>query len=358
MKALVTGATGFLGSHLVERLREMGHEVRAVARHPAKARFLEACGADIVQGDVTMPASLAAGLQGVDIVFHAAALVSNWAPWSAYLETTVQGTENLLAAAERAGVARFVHVSTTRVYDDRHCRRFVTVTEDAPHGERGFRPMGSYARAKVLAEAAVWRYRSRLPVSVVRPAWIYGPRDELIVPSLLRFLRDPSSRWPGRVDPSADVVYVTDVADCAITAALHLAAVGQAYNVSPCRRISAREFLGAFCGALELAMPERSAPRSIAILFARMSEWWASLRQSPTAPAVTRAGVAILTEDVRYDPAKAEREIGWRSQVELADGVAQTVHWLRERFPEFAKVEPAYEPRPLGNAAAPCVRAP
>jgi nucleoside-diphosphate-sugar epimerase len=336
MKALVTGGTGFLGSHLVERLRDTGHEVRALARLPAKARFLEDCGADIVQGDVTAPASLSAALQGVDVVFHSAALVSNWAPWSAYLETTVQGTENLLAAAERAGVARFVHVSTTRVYDDRHCRRHGIVTEDAPHGQRGFRPLGCYAHAKVLAEAAVWRFRPRLAISVVRPAWIYGPRDELIVPSLLRFLRDPSARWPGRIDPSADAVYVTDVADCAIAAALHPAAIGQAYNVSPSQRISVREFLGAFCEMLELTMPVRSAPRSIAVLFARMSEWWASLRRSQTAPTVSRAGVAILTEDVRYDPAKAEREIGWRSQVELADGVAQTVRWLRERFPEFA----------------------
>ncbi len=336
MRALVTGGTGFLGSHLVERLLGAGHHVRALARTPAKASDLAAKGAVIVQGDVTVPASLTAALQGVDVVFHSAALVSNWAPWSAYLETTVQGTENLLAAAERAEVGRFVHVSTARVYDDRYCRRQRVVTEDAPHGERGFRPMGYYAHAKVLAEAAVWRYRPRLAVSVVRPAWIYGPRDELIVPSVLRFLRDPGARWPGRVDPCADAIYVTDVADCAIAVAQHPAGVGQAFNASPHRRFGVREFLGEFCKLMGLKLPVRSAPAFLAVLLAHLSEGWASLRRSQTAPTVTRAGVAILTEDIRYDPTKAEREIGWRSQVELADGVARTVRWLQDRFPELA----------------------
>jgi nucleoside-diphosphate-sugar epimerase len=336
MRALVTGATGFLGSHLVEGLLEAGHEVRALVRNPSKGQFLADGGAEIVLGDVTMPATLVSATQGVDVVFHSAALVSNWAPWSAYLETTVQGTENLLAAAERTGVKRIVHVSTTRVYDDRHCRRERNITEDAPHGQRGFRPMGAYAHAKVLAEAVVRRFASRVPISIVRPAWIYGPRDELIVPSLLRFLRKPGARWPGRVDPCSDAIHVTDVADCAITAALHPRAVGQAYNASPHRRLSVREFLGAFADELDIKMPTRSAPAFLARWCAHLSEGWASLCGSRTPPMINRAGVAILTEDVRYDSAKAEREIGWRSQVELADGVAHTVRWLRERFPEFA----------------------
>src|SRR5207244_465555 len=102
-----------------------------------------------------------------------------WMPWSSYLATTVQGTENVLAAAARASIQRFVHISSIRVYDDRYCVRNRVVTEDAPHGKRGFRHFGHYAHAKVLAEAAVWRYASRLPITVIRPAWIYGPRDEV-----------------------------------------------------------------------------------------------------------------------------------------------------------------------------------
>ena len=331
MLALVTGSTGFLGSHLVERLRAAGHRVRAMARDLNKARLFENTGIEVVRGDVTAPESLARALEGVEVVFHAAALVTNWAPWSDFLAVTVEGTENLLAAAARARIQRFVHISTIRVYDDRHCRRHGVVTEDAPHGKEGFRHFGRYAKAKVMAEAAVWRWSAQLPVSVIRPAWIYGPRDETILPALVRFLRAPGARWPCRTDPCADPIYVSDVADCALAAALHPRAVGQAYNAAPEQRISVREFLGALCRALGFPPPSRSAPYLIASLVAHASESWAHLSRRRTAPAIDRAGLAILTQDVRHDPAKAERELNWRSQVDLADGVARTVAWLRER---------------------------
>lgn len=335
MLALVTGSTGFLGRVIVQRLREAGHSVRALARDPRKASAIADSGTEIVLGDITRPETFAAAMRGVDVVFNAAALVTNWAPWSAFLATTVRGTENLLKAAARAKVQRFVHISTTRVYDDRHCRSHLVVSENAPHGPAGFRSFGHYSRAKVMSEAAVWRSAERLPVSVIRPAWIYGPGDELILPSLVRFLRSRGARWPGRADVSADPIYVTDVADCALAAAQHPAAVGQAYNASPSRRIGNREFLGMLCRRLNIPMPVRTAPCALANMAAHASEWWALLTMRRTAPTITRAGIAILTEDVRYDPAKARLELGWYSRVELADGVESTASWLRERHPEL-----------------------
>lgn len=331
MLALVTGSTGFLGRHLVDRLRAGGDHVRALVRSPEKAGTLAGSGAEVVYGDLTRPESLAAAAAGVDTVFHAAAMVTNWGPWEPFRATTVTGTENLLAAALAAGVTRFVHVSTVRVYDDRYCRRHRVVTEDAPRGERGFRHFGHYAHAKVLAEAAVWRYAPRLPVSVVRPAWIYGPGDESILPPMLQFLRAPGSRWPGRADPCADPIYVTDVADCAIAAARHPAAVGQAYNAAPDREIRLREFLGAVCAELGVVPPRRTVPYAVAAAAAWVSEWVAKARGRRTAPKVSRAGLAIMTQDVRHDPTKAALELGWRSRVSLADGARATAAWLRAR---------------------------
>src|SRR5205823_13844377 len=123
--------------------------------------------------------------------FHAAALVTNWAPWKEFERTTVQGTEELLRAVAQNHVKRFVLISTVRVYDDRCCRKQRVVTEETPTGVRGFRHFGHYARAKVLAEEAAWRWHAKgdVPVTVIRPAWIYGPRDETIIPPLLTFLR-------------------------------------------------------------------------------------------------------------------------------------------------------------------------
>jgi nucleoside-diphosphate-sugar epimerase len=343
MTALVTGATGFLGSHLAERLLLTGWPVRVLVRDPGKAQLLQQRGAEVVVGDLTAPASLAPALDGVDTVFHCAALVTNWAPWSDFLAVTVRGTENLLAGAARAPLRRFIHVSTIRVYDDRSCRRRGVATEETPLGARGYRHFGYYARAKVMAEALVWQRRDALPVTVLRPAWIYGPGDETILPPLVEFLRSPRARWPSRTDPCADPIYVTDVADCAIAAALRPEAVGQAYNVAPADRISVRRFLGLLCSALGIRPPTRSAPYWLSAATAGMVEGVARLRGRACAPTVNRAGVAILAHDVRHDPAKAERELGWRSSVGLEEGVRRTAEWLRQRSHPAMPVTPACE---------------
>jgi nucleoside-diphosphate-sugar epimerase len=187
-----------------------------------------------------------------------------------------------------------------------------------------------------MAEALVWQRRDVLPVTVVRPAWIYGPRDETILPPLVDFLRSPHARWPSRTDPCADPIYVTDVADCALAAAVHPAAVGQAYNVAPACRITVRTFLGALCLALGIPPPTRSTPYWLSATAANVVEWVARLRGRSTTPAINRAGVAILCHDVRHDPAKAERELGWRSHVSLEEGVRQTAEWLRARHPALS----------------------
>jgi len=309
--------------------------VRALVRNPNKAHVLDGMGAELFAGDITDPPSLARAVDGVDVVFHAAALVSNWAPWSEYLATTVGGTENLLAAASRVRIQRFVHISTIRVYDDRHCRRHGVALEDAPQGEFGYRPFGHYARAKVLSETAVWKYADRIPVSVIRPAWIYGPRDNVILPPLIRFLRDPNSVWPGDGNACADPVYVTDVAECALAAAVAPAAIGQAYNAAPHQRITVCEFLGALGASLRIPLPTRSIPYFVANGAAHLSEWWATLIGRQDAPTVTRAGLAILTEHVRHDPGKAARDLGWRKQVDLPFGIESTAAWLRQSHPEL-----------------------
>ncbi len=334
MFALVTGSSGFLGSHLVERLRATGHRVRGLIRDPRKGDLLTKQGAEVAIGDLNSAESLVKAVEGVDVVFHAAAMVESWGRWSDYLATTVQGTKDLLKAAVEAKVQRFAHISTIRVYDDRYCRRQRYAKEDTPSGKRGYRPFGSYAHAKALAELAVWEAQSQLPVTILRPAWIYGPRDETILPPLVEFMRTPRACWPSRHDPCADPIYVTDVADCAIAAAQHPAAIGQAYNVAPSSRISAREFLLPLFRALGIKPPEKSLPYFVTASAARISEWAGALRGKK--PAFDRTGLAILTEDVRHDPAKALRDFGWSSQVDLTEGIEKTAAWFKERYGERA----------------------
>ncbi|HTK73749.1 MAG TPA: SDR family NAD(P)-dependent oxidoreductase, partial [Gemmataceae bacterium] len=161
MRALVTGAAGFIGSHIVERLAAAGHNVRGMVRTAAQGATVRSLGAEPVQGDVTQPATLRSAVKDVETVIHAAARVTDWGDWPAFEAATVRGTQNILRAAVDAGVRRLVLVSTVAVYDNRVGDRLHVVPEDTPHNGVGDRLLGHYARAKVLAEQAAWDFHRR-----------------------------------------------------------------------------------------------------------------------------------------------------------------------------------------------------
>ncbi len=331
MKALVTGATGFIGSHLVERLTAEGHQVRALVRNPAGAEFLRNLGTEVVFGDITDPDSFQASMQGVDVVFHIAARVTDWGPWSAFERATVRGTEHVLQTAAEAGISRFLHMSTISVYNDAYVRKRRIVTEKAPHTGKGERALGHYARSKVMAEEAVWRYQREgaLAVSVVRPTWVYGPRDETILPRLLEFLRSPQACWIGRKDPVVDPIYVTDVVDCILAAATSNKAVGQAYNVAPDVEIHLREFVGGLCRAFDIPMPHRTTSYAMAALATAISEGWSRLIRRQEPPGFSLAAFALMTRGRHHTPTKAKRDLNWQPKVSLEEGIRLTAAWMQ-----------------------------
>ncbi|RMF24198.1 MAG: NAD-dependent epimerase/dehydratase family protein, partial [Deltaproteobacteria bacterium] len=166
MTVLVTGATGFLGGRLAEVLKERGERVRLLVRREGA---LDGRGYEVARGCLEDRDSLRRAVEGAHIVYHCAGLASDWAPWSEFLAVNVTGVRNLVDAAAEAGcVQRFVHVSTTDVYG--YPRR--------PCDESyGFHDVGlPYNRSKGLGEQEVWRVHRQigLPVTVVRPASIYG----------------------------------------------------------------------------------------------------------------------------------------------------------------------------------------
>src|SRR5947209_16553700 len=161
MKSLVTGATGFIGSHLVESLLTSGTEVRGFVRNADGAAYLRTCAAEAALGDLTDLASLREAMKGIDVVFHLGAHVSDWGPRRPFNAATIEGAENALLAASEAGVSRFLHVSSIVVYDDRFTRRNHMIPETAPRGTSGDRRLGNYAHAKAAAEEAAWDYQRR-----------------------------------------------------------------------------------------------------------------------------------------------------------------------------------------------------
>jgi nucleoside-diphosphate-sugar epimerase len=331
LKAFVTGATGFLGSHLVERLLERGDDVRALVRPTSNTIWLQEKGVGLVHGDVTHPVLLREAVSGADIVYHTAAKVGDWGRWSEFQAATVAGTRNVLRAAAGAGVPRLLHVSTDGVYALSTLSK--GVTEESPL-EKRFGFLDYYRRAKSLAERAARRCarEGRLNVTIVRPALLLGERDRAMFPGIVAFLKSGSAAYLGDGRNRIPYVYAGDVADACILAATEDRAGGQVYNVVSDEMVTQRDLLETVAEAAGLKPPRRSVPVPLVYSLAFAMEAWCLLaRRRRVRPEITRFGVILLGYDYQEDASKIRRELGWEPKTPLREAVRRCVEWSDRR---------------------------
>jgi len=323
VKILVTGATGFVGAHLVRRLIAEGHQVRCLARAASRTAGLEALGAEVVRGDVTEASSVAASAASCEAAFHLAALLGKWGVKESDLRrVNVEGTRHVVAACRAAGVRRFVHVSTPGVVG---IRGLALATEtDTPQ------PTGPYERTKWEAEQAVVAANrdGRMEVVIVRPDFVYGPGDVRRVELYGRIRR---GRFRLLGDGSARVrpTYVDDVIDGMMLALAVPAAAGQVLNIAGPRLMSFREFMAGVARSLGVEPPRAGVPICLARAAALVTAPVGVLLRRP--PLVTRSRIRFLTVDHGTSIQKAQRVLGYAPRVNLDDGLARTVAWYREQ---------------------------
>ncbi|MEO7083212.1 MAG: NAD-dependent epimerase/dehydratase family protein, partial [Gemmatimonadaceae bacterium] len=229
--ALVTGATGLVGSHIVDRLLEDGWNVRALVRSPAPE--LSSRGVEPCRGDILDVESFARAADRCDAIFHTAAVITQSGNWEVYRRTNVDGTQNAIAAAERSG-ARLLQLSSVAVYGDGRFRtdaggKTIRTDEDTPLGplsEDSF-----YARSKRESEALVLAAHDagRIWATAVRPDVIYGTRDRQFVPRIAKALRFGVTIAIDGARTILPIVHAANVADGAVLAALSDRAGGRAY---------------------------------------------------------------------------------------------------------------------------------
>lgn len=330
MKALITGATGFLGSHIAERLVARGDDVRALVRPSSDTSHLRALGVALAIGDITDSASLREGATGVDVIYHTAATVTDWAPWSEFETVTVRGTRNVFQAAATAGVTRVLHVSTDGVYALKSLRK--RVTEEAPL-ERHFGPLDYYRRSKLAAEKVARRYSKsgQVGVTIVRPGLLLGERDRAIFPGTVAFLRSGSAVYLGSGTNRLPYVYVGDVAHACILGATNDVALGRIYNVASNENVTQRDLFSAIAEAMEIPVPKRSVPVPALYAAAAAMETAAVFGGRKHRPQITRFGVLLLALDYREDTTRIRRELGWTSEVTLREAIRRTVEARRSK---------------------------
>src|SRR5829696_7832861 len=203
----ITGATGLVGSHAAEEALRRGHRVRALVRSSSDTRWLDRWGVEQVVGDLADPEALRRGAEGADWIFNCAAKVGDWGTLEEFRRLNVEAFRHLLDAAVAARVARFVHVSSLGVYE---ARDHHGTDETVPPAAES---LDAYTRSKTEAEALALRYHKErgLPVAIVRPGFIYGPRDRSVLPKLIHALRAGRFFYFGSGDQVLNCIYVKNL---------------------------------------------------------------------------------------------------------------------------------------------------
>ena len=341
MKVLVTGAAGFLGGHLIDMLVERGDEVRAMVRPVEDASYLRTLsGVEIVNGDLTNAASLKRAVQGVERVYNVGAKTGPWGPESVYRAINVYGLADLVHAAMDAGVQRIVHTSSITVYG--HSLHGV-VTEDAPyHAEDN-----PYSRTKIEGEKLVADLvESGAPIVMVRPAWIYGPRDTASFAKYIERVESGKFFLIGSGQNIVPTVYVRDVAQGLIKAGdAGNEVIGQAYTLANDERVTQEMYLNTIADALQMPHISLKVPFPVLYTAGRGAElaWQAMGRRNAAPPPLTTYGITLQGGDQQFSIDKARRELGYAPQYDIQRGVSEGVKWYRSLKSGSQNTQPARE---------------
>jgi NAD dependent epimerase/dehydratase len=311
-RVLVTGADGFIGSHLVELLAYKGHEVRAFCMYNSNGSFgwlderarQASNDVDFFLGDIRDQACVAEACKDVDIVFHLAALVS--VPYSyeapmSFIKTNIEGTHNVLQASQAAGIGRVVHVSTSEVYGT---PLSVPISETHP-----LQAQSPYSASKIAADklCEAWASSFDLPVVVVRPFNTYGPRQSAraVIPTIIaQLLSSQRSVHVGSLLPQRDFTFVSDTAEGIRLAGIADLQPGSVVQLGTGCVYSVEEIIQAVGAALNVEPTVVEDPQRV---------------RPP------RSEVAVL----QSDPSRARSLLGWGPSTTFTQGLIETINWWR-----------------------------
>jgi nucleoside-diphosphate-sugar epimerase len=330
MRILVTGATGGLGRNAVEYLHAHGIEIQATGRKVTTGQFFSNLCIPFTAIDLAHATDeeLSRLLDGVDVVWHCAALSSPWGTRQLFENSNVLATRNLLEASGKAGVRRFIHISTPAIYFD------FTHRYNIVESFRASTPANEYARTKLLGEAEVEAINTRFPklrTSILRPRAIFGPYDQVLIPRLAHMLSVKNGRLPLPRGGQAiiDMTFVENVVH-----AMWLATTkddlpsGLAFNITndkPERIAVVLEKL--FVDKLEQRMKILNIPYPAVALGARVMECISAVTNKE--PRLTRYSAGVLAYDMTLNIAHANNVLGYVPPVTLDEGIHRTAVWLR-----------------------------
>jgi nucleoside-diphosphate-sugar epimerase len=326
-RVLITGATGGLGQNAVCRALTDGWRVTATGRRGDVLNALAAQGAKTYQADlVTLPERVLVELMDLhDVVWHCAALASPWGPREAFIEANVDMPARLFEAAARAGVSRFVHISSPSLYFDYTDRR------DIPESHRASHFASHYAESKALGEDQLQelaRAYPRVRLIILRPRLIFGPHDQVLFPRVLELLERTGGRLvlPDGGSADIDMVYVENVVEAMVLASRAQVDSGSVFNISNAKTVQLREAIRQFVEAMGQKVSILPVPYPILRGAAFVAEHLADLFGSE--PVLTQHIVGGMGHAMTLDISAATEKLGYKPVVSLEEGLRRTAHWF------------------------------
>lgn len=326
LRYLITGATGFVGGHLAEACVARGLTVSTIARGSSDTALLDKLGVTIQRGDLTDADVVRQAVAAADVVVHCAAKVGDRGPVEEYRAVNVEALRGLLDACKDRSLKRFVHVSSLGVYEARH-HYGTDESEPLPATH-----IDGYTQTKVEAEHLVMQYYRdhKIPVVVLRPGFVYGPRDKVVLPRLIRRMTTKKVHYLGGDRRALNTIYIDNLVDAVFLAVDNPKAVGQAYNLTDGEFVSKRRFIEAVADGLGLRKSKQVLPRWLAAVVV-----WVLRRQIIRAgatgkPPITHAQFKFLLLNLDFSIEKAKRELGYQPRVSFDDGIRRTMAWYRD----------------------------
>ena len=330
-KLLVTGATGFLGSHVAQHFKALGYDVYAIGRNAALGEKLKNNGIHFLQIDFKDEEKMIEACYGMDYIVHAGALSSPWGRYEQFYEANVLGTKYILMGAKKFDVKRVVHVSTPSIYfrfNDDEGFDGKGVKEDHPLPEK---KVNFYAQTKWLAEQLVDdAFHQGLPVITIRPRAIFGEGDNALMPKLIAVNERVGVPLFNDGQNRMDITYVGNVVHaielCMYTDAKNL---GEKFNITNGETVQFKELLAYTFAQMDMPFKQLRLPYSLLFQLAGVLEWTHAKLLRYKEPTLTKYSVSVLAKTQTLNIDKARQQLGYEPQVSVTEGIDRYVRWYK-----------------------------
>lgn len=324
MKVLVTGATGFIGSHVADKLLAKGYDVRCIARKTSNLRWLDGKNFEIVEASLDNPESLIKAVEGVDYVYHVAGLTFA-RNYEEFLKGNRDATANLISVVEKhaPNIKRFLFVSSQTVVGPAKSL-YEPVDETTPRN-----PITSYGRSKKESEDVVLSYKDKIPFTIVRAPAVYGPRDTAIY-DIFRTVKMGLGTMVGFRDKYISLIHSEDLSRGIIEAAESEKTKDEIYFVSSEEFYTWKQLINIIAEKMNKKFVLKiRLPHFIVLTVAAISEFLGKFSDKPPVFNYEK-GIDFIQDYWICSTEKAKRDFGYRQMMSIEDGMQNTIEWYKQ----------------------------